>query len=622
MSAIFGLFHTDLSPVPEEHFSAMQQALDVWGPHGKRTMVAGNVALGQHLLLNTPEAQYERLPCKTEGGLLFTAAGRLDNRRELLGHFGIAHPERSQTPDGALMLKAYETWGEDCPDRLLGDWAFAVFDPRQQRLFLARDHHGNTSLYIFQDGRRFAFASGRDALLALGAPRRLNELYLAQMLISWPAYHGTGTIDVNIERVPPSHAMTVSPQKRRMWQYWRLENTPELRLPSFEAYVEGLLEVYDEAVRCRLRSQRPVGVTLSGGLDSGSLTTLAARALREQGKRLAAYVSVPLFDTRETVGPKRFGNELALAQATATYCGNVDVQPIDAAHITPVAGVRLGIDLFSEPAFAAGNQFWILALMQEAQRQGMGTLLTGQGGNATISWAGQPQLRSLRLMLQREGWKSAVKVAMPIPLLRAVQQVRSFGATWEYTAINPAFARRVNLAWRRASAIGRDLSLIDGGRTAREWRLGLLQPASNAVGAFWAEKGASFQMEVRDPTLDRRVMAYTFAVPDAVFDDEKGMDRRLIRGAMEGLLPDEVRLNRMRGRQAADLGFRLQKSANEVETVLAQIQSAPASDYVNVARMRQVWDDIQKGPDLLSTHRAVTILLRGTSAGLYLNHVY
>jgi asparagine synthase (glutamine-hydrolysing) len=416
--------------------------------------------------------------------------------------------------------------------------------------------------------------------------------------------------------------MTVTPQKRRTWQYWHLENTPELRLPSFEAYVEGLLEVYDEAVRCRLRSQRPVGVTLSGGLDSGSVTALAARALDEEGKRLPAYVSVPLFDTSETVGPMRFGNELALAQATATHCGNVDVQPIDAAHITPMAGVRRGLEVCGEPAFAAGNQFWIVALMQEAQRQGVGTLLTGQGGNATISWVGQPQMRSLSLMLQREGWKSAVKLAMPIPLLRAVQQVRSLGATWDYTAINPDFAGRINLAWRRASAIGRDLSLMDGGRTALEWRLGLLQPASSAIGAFWAEKGASFGIEVRDPTLDRRVMAYTFGVPDAVFDDEKGLDRRLIRAVMAGLLPDEVRLNRMRGRQAADLGFRLQKSANEVETVLAQIQFAPACDYVNVARMRQVWADIQEGPDLLSTHRAVTILLRGASAGLYLNRVY
>ena len=75
--------------------------------------------------------------------------------------------------------------------------------------------------------------------------------------------------------------MTVTPQGTRVWRYWRLEDTPELRLTSREEYVEGFLEVYDRAVRDRLRSHRPVGVTLSGGLDSGSVTALAARALGE-----------------------------------------------------------------------------------------------------------------------------------------------------------------------------------------------------------------------------------------------------------------------------------------------------------------------------------------------------
>lgn len=622
MSAIFGLCHMDGSPVPTEHVVAMREALTVWGPDGQETIVAGNVALGQQLMLNTPEARYERLPCQTEGGLLFTAAGRLDNREELCAHFAIAHSERPQTPDGALMLRAYETWGENCPDRLLGDWALAVFDPAQQRLFLARDHHGNTSLYTFEDGRRFAFASSRSALLAIGAPRRLNELYLAQMLVSWPAYHGRHTIDRDIKRVPPSHALTVTPERTRSWQYWRLEDTPELQLSSFEDYVEGLLEVYDEAVRCRLRAIRPIGVTLSGGLDSGSVTALAARALDREGQRLAAYVSVPLIDVSEMVGPSRFGDELAYAQATANYGGNVDVYPINAAHKTPVAAAREGVRLMEEPAFAAGNYYWLLALMEEAQRHGVGVLLTGQGGNATISWVGRPELRSLRRMLAQQGWRSALKLALPIPVLRAVQQARSVRAGWAHTAIHPDFARRLNLAWQRASAIGSDPSLLESGKTARAWRRAIIQPASSFAGAIWAEKGAAFQLEVRDPTIDRRVMAYTYAVPDAFFDDEQGQDRRLIRAAMTGLLPDEVRLNRKRGLQAADLGFRLQKSANEVEQILAQLQSAPASGYLNVTRMRQVWDDVLQGPELQSTHLAVTILLRGISAGIFLNSVY
>ena len=622
MSAIFGIFNTDQSPIPEQLPNAMQRALDHWGPDEQKRLIRHNICFGQHMLANTPEAQYEDLPCQTESGLLFTAEARLDNREELCTQFGIPRAERAQVPDGALILRAYEKWGDACPDHLLGDWSFAIFDPAAQKLFLARDHLGNTALYYHQAANRFAFASSRRALLAIGAPRRLNELYLAQMLIAWPAYHGPQTIDCDIFRLPPSHAMTVTPQATRVWQYWHLENTPELRLPSFEEYVEGLLEVYREAVRCRLRSSRPIAVTLSGGLDSGSVTALAGAELRAQGQRLLAFTSVPQYDVSDTVGPNRFGDELALARATAAHCGNVDHYVVTGEDITPVEGVRQMVALTEEPGYAASNFYWILDLFRMAQIHGVGALLTGQGGNGTVSWVGKPEFRSPRLMLKRYGWREAVKKQLPIPLLRAVQQWRSRRMDFNHTAIHPDFARRLNLAWQRAAAIGRDLSLPDGARNVREWRQGLIQPASNIVGALWAEVGAAHNMDVRDPTLDRRVMTYAFSIPDPVFGDGQGADRRLIRAAMTSLLPDEVRLNRRRGRQAADIAFRLQKSANEVEHVLEDLQSGPVAEYLNLRRMRQAWVDVQQDPGPHSTHRAVTILLRGISAGIFLDNVY
>jgi len=622
MSAIFGILHTDQSPVDNRQAAAMQQALHHWGPDGQKTLGAGNVVLGQQLLFNTPQAQLETLPCQTEEGLMLTAEARLDNRDELCGQFNIAQADRARTPDGALILRAYETWGEGCPDHLLGDWSFAVFDPAKQKLFLARDHHGNTALYYYQNARRFVFASSRSALLAIDAPRRLNELFLAQLLVSWHAFHGAQTIDRDIMRLPPAHAMTVTPEETRVWQYWHLADTPELQLGSFEAYVEGLLEVYTEAVRCRLRTHRPVGATLSGGLDSGSVTALAARELQQRGQRLAAFTSVALHDVENTVGPNRFGDELAYAQASATHCSNVDLYPVNAANMTPIAGARRSITLLQEPLFAASNFYWMLELLQTAQGQGLGVLLTGQGGNATVSWRGWPELHSLRLMRKRHGWRGVARHLLPTALLRAVQLARSRRARWQHSAIKPEFARRLNLARRRAAAIGGDDSPVESCKTARAVRHSMMQPGSNMVGGIWAELGAAFQMEIRDPTLDRRVMSYTYSIPDHVFAGENGEERRLIRAAMDGLLPDTVRLNRERGRQAADLGRRLQTSADEVEDMLARLKKGPALNYLNLARMREVWADVQADPGPLTTHRATTILMRGIGAGFFLNEVW
>jgi asparagine synthase (glutamine-hydrolysing) len=615
MGGIFGCLNFSA----EEILPRMDAALAHWGPDSNGLWYGERCGLGQRLLFNTPEALHEHLPrWVADARIAFTAEARIDNRAELCDLFAIPHSERPTTPDSELILRAYLKWGEDSPDHLIGDWSFAVWHPDERKLFIARDHHGNTSLVYWQEGERFAFASDPKALYAMGAPRRLNELYLAQVLISWPAYHGPQTIDLDIQRLPPAHAMTVTPQGTRVWRYWRLEDTPELRLPSREEYVAGFLEVYDRAVRDCLRSHRPIGVTLSGGLDSGSVTALAARALGEQGKRLTAFTAVPLYDTSQTVGPRRFGDETEFAAATAAHWENVDHHLLDSAHITPIQGIYRTLAIMLEPAHAASNYFWITDLLDQAQAYGLGTLLTGQGGNATVSWTGAPDLRS-RLATIRGGWKEGLRRNLPLWALRPLMAWRAQRQTWSGAAINADFARHVQLAQRRAAAIGSDITLQESWHGPRDMRYAIIQPEGSRVGDLWARQGAAAGLEVRDPTLDRRVMAYTLAVPDPIFDSPDGADRWMMRAAMAGLLPDTVRLNRKRGRQSADLAGRLLASQDDVEAALAAVDAAPANAYVDPAKMRQAWADVQAEATALATHRAGSILLRGLLAGLFLN---
>lgn len=620
MSGIFGFFNKDGAPVDPALLETMRDAMAYWGPDGSSVWHDGPCGLGQLLLYNTPEALHERLPRAVDGGrLAITAEARLDNRDDLCDRFGISPPERPQTPDSDLILHAYETWGEDCPDHLLGDWSFAIWNPTERRLFLARDHHGNTALFYHHDAHRFAFASSRKALLALGVSRRLNELYLAQVLVSWTAYHAAATIDLDISCLPPAHAMTITSERLDVQRYWYLEHTPELRLPSFDDYVEGFREVYAEAVRCRLRSYRPVGVTLSGGLDSGSVAALAARELRQQGKTLPAFTSVPVGDVGNTVGPSRFGDETPFAQATARHAGNIVLHTLTSEQISPVAGTRRSLEMLDTPSHAPSNAFWIQDILETAQQQGLGTLLTGQGGNATISWTGAPEFYSLRSLVREKGWKAAAKRAVPSLLWQPYLQWRVERKAWSGTAIAPGFARRLELARRWSKAAVRDTILPDSWRRPRDRRFAIIQPGRSFLGSLWAVNGAACGLEVRDPTLDKRVLAYTLAIPDPVFAGSNGLGRWLIREAMAGLLPDEVRLNRRRGRQAADLGYRLLHSASEMDKALAELSASEwVMRYLDVERMRVVWAGLQAEVNAETTHRAVTILLRGLMAGMFL----
>src|SRR6185369_10229339 len=146
----------------------------------------------------------------------------------------------------------------------------------------------------------------------------------------------------------------------------------------------------------------------------------------------------------------------------------------------------------------------------------------------------------------------------------------------------------------------------------------VVRPGKAFVGAIHAEHGAAAGLEIRDPTGDARVLAYCFSVPDRFyFDAETGLDRWLIREAMKGRLPDEVRLNKRRGRQAGDLVLRLRACAEDVEIALGELARGPAAAYVDVEYMRQVWRMIQQYDTQEAFTKSVTVLTRGIMAGLF-----
>jgi asparagine synthase (glutamine-hydrolysing) len=265
MSGICGIFQRNGAPVTPARLERMMTAMASWGADGQGTWCDGPVALGHSLVHTTPESRYESLPLQSPApAVVLTVTSRLDNRDELADALGIAPPDRATLPDSTLILKAYGAWGEACPARLLGDWAFALWDTRQRRLFLARDQHGNTGLFYYCTPHCFAFASCLAGLLALPeVPRQPHAFSIAQLLVSWPG-DGRATPYADLWHVPPAHAMVVTPDRMTMRQYWAVEATPALRLASDAEYIEAFLDLYTAAVRCRLRSIRPVGILLSG----------------------------------------------------------------------------------------------------------------------------------------------------------------------------------------------------------------------------------------------------------------------------------------------------------------------------------------------------------------------
>jgi asparagine synthase (glutamine-hydrolysing) len=612
MTGILGIVRSRTDAQPEDAWRALMRRAQVFGPPVFSDDLAVLCELAPARRVAVPR---DRANGKLGHDCAIAAAGHLRNRAELVVELG---QNAGIVDDAALIAAAHRRWGAAGAARMIGDWSYAAWDAAARTLVLSRDHHGNSSVYYTIDDGALVFASSLRQLLSLLPGRHeLDELYLAQHLVSWPAYSGDQTAFTRIKRLPPAHHLVVTPNRVETHRYWWLEDTPEMSLSVPGDYCKGFRDVFDRAVLQSLPPAGRVAATLSGGLDSGSVCATAARALGEAGRRLTAYTAVPAYDTATFVGG-RFGDELPLAAATAEAAGNVDLRPIDAAGLTPIGAIRAMLAISPQPQHAAGNLFWMLELYRIAATEGHLVLLTGQLGNGGVSWRGsirsQPLATQLRQLgpknwLREQGARAAHGFAP-----KTWRRWRS-PEPWARSAIAPDFAKQLRLRERWLDDPDARPHLAP-----RIERLSVIRPGRSAVGAFHAEVGAAFGVSPIDPTADPRVLSYCFSVPDRFFiEPETGLDRWLIRQAMQDRLPDEVRLNRRRGRQAGDLVPRLRASGDEVEQALDECARGPAARYLAISRMRSVWHRVRAEDSADVFALAGTVLMRGIMAGLFVN---
>ena len=223
MSGIIGIYCLDGRPIDPMVLERMGESIAHRGQDGAGMWNSGPVGLGHRMRWTTPESLHEQLPLVNKtGNLILTADARIDNRDELIAALDLTgHPGREMS-DSALILSAYEQWGECCPEKLLGDFAFAIWDGRKRRLFLARDHFGVKPFYYYRSDRLFVFASEIKALFNIPeVPRQLNEARVSHYLTPMME-DKTVTFYREIFRLPAHHTMTVSREGAKVRPYWAL----------------------------------------------------------------------------------------------------------------------------------------------------------------------------------------------------------------------------------------------------------------------------------------------------------------------------------------------------------------------------------------------------------------
>ena len=591
MCGIAGIFHFDDAPPTKDEIAALERMADSQrhrGPDDSGQAALGPCALAVQRLSILDLSPQGHMPMRSEDGrVTLIQNGEIYNYVELRDQLRrLGHVFRSDG-DSEVILRAYLEWGAACVERFVGMWAFALYDANDRSLLLSRDRLGIKPIYLHQTPGRLVFASEIKAIVAflraIGEPVRMNPASMA-------TYVATGLVDglqdtffEGITRFPPASTLVLRAGGQQQRTYWDLPASAGALRASLNGTRQtpwpALRDSLDEAVRVHLRSDVPLGVCLSGGLDSSAIVGLASRHEQRVKTFTIYFEDGPDFDERahahQVIG--RFDAD------AAERCVRAD-QFVDE--------LRRIVWHLDEPSLALGvyPQWHVMSL---ARDRGVKVVLDGQGGDEVF--AGYTNYAPQHLY----GLLGAAPARFPVETValglnqgwRAARSAAASAVAMRLRAPNtPAVEDKVDAALlvpelRQLADVSHD-----------EWRLWprvfdgwlsnvlyweLTRTRLPALLRYEDRLSMAFSIESRVPFLDHRLVELAFALPDWV-KRSGGWSKYGMRRALDGLLPKSVVwrkdkkgfptpvgrwLRDKRGRAALDL---LRDSSRRSRNLLAQ----------------------------------------------------
>ncbi len=387
--------------------ATMVAALSHRGPDDSGAVqIREDVALGATRLAIQDLSQNGHQPMRSDRtGTWLTFNGEVYNVDELRTTL-IARGHRFRgNSDTEVVVSAFDEWGQDAVQRLQGMFALAIWDPQRAGLLLARDRLGIKPLYISRKGTGLAFASELRALVAAGfSNAQLSSLGLASFL-ALGGVREPATILSDVETLPPGHVATFQDGALRISQYWSLADAfAEEQAGSETAVLADLRALLEAAVKRHLISDVPLGVFLSGGIDSSALVSLLASVADEPPTTVSLVFGEREYSEEPSMEAvaKRFGTDHRVVQITAS-----DV----------MAALPPALAAMDQPTLDGINT-WIVS--RAARECGLTVALSGIGGDELFagynSFSRVPRLNAVRRPVPRPARKAAASVVSRLPL--------------------------------------------------------------------------------------------------------------------------------------------------------------------------------------------------------------
>jgi asparagine synthase (glutamine-hydrolysing) len=550
----------------KSQLESMLAALHHRGPDARgawtSAMGAWQLMLGHTRLAILDRSELAHQPMTDpNSGCVLTYNGELYNFVELRARLWQAEGiPFSSTGDTEVLLRAYLHWGKSCVTRLRGMFAFAIYDPHQQELFLARDHFGIKPLYLTQGvNGYFAFASEVRALLTLPwVERNLDPLGLMGYL-AYGSVQDPQTLISNVHALPAGHTLTINLSKNKLVvdsprTFWQMPKIPTAKNGSWPALslketTRQVRQILTESVRYHLVSDVPVSVFLSSGLDSGTVLALMAEIAPSQVQSVTVAFNEATFDESETarVIAGHYGTQHTEIRLTAadflqdlpSWLASQDQPSTDGANTWVIsrvcreAGLKValsglgGDELFAGyPTFRRTAQatrlFKGISWLPPAMRHGLAHII-GKLGNGSIMH------QKLVEWLRSDGSTlSTYLILRRMFLPVACQQLLAPSLTdlSRDTALHFSILEKL----RRQSAGPDTIAAVS-----------LLEMSTYLVNTLLRDNdqmGMAHSLEIRVPFIDVKVVEAILSIPGATRLAGKGL-KPLLRAAMQDKLKSD-----------------------------------------------------------------------------------
>lgn len=505
------------------------------------------------------------------------------------------HKFKSNHSDSETLIHGYEEWGKDILPKLRGMFAFAIYDKKKNEIFIARDRLGIKPLYYTQKDGRIYFASEIKALLGVpGVEPKLNKQILLDYLIYRTHDHTSHTFFEGIEKLPAGNYMRLSSSGEilAMGGYWDPEVNVEFYGPkSDEEYAEELRSLFIDSVQSHLISDVPVGVTLSGGLDSTGVVSIMSKLFKEKNTDLHTKNLL----TFSAVYPNDPIDETKYIDIAAAFAGS------EQHKITPTpdlfwTDINEWLYTQEEPTISSAP-YAIYSVMREASKY-VRVMLSGQGGDELF--AGYiPYFASYLSSAKNQGkyFEAIRESLMGMDMYWGFFKQKLFGQR------NSNIVNINDLVNKSAFNVKPDIYKIDSNLNQRLF-LDVTKFSVPNVLRYEDKNAMAFSIETRVPFLDHKFVEYVLKLPI----DQKikyGWNRYIYRNAMKGLIPDEIRKRRKK------IGFTtpetrwMREKAETIREIFSskEFMSHGLFDHVKVLEDYNKWVSGEKPGDAMTFWR-------------------